>query len=49
MQIREKEHKKDMKQLEGVNYTRARRKEFLIEIHQSALTDYVMSKNYPID
>ena len=46
--MREKEHKKDVKQLEGVKYTRARRKS-LTEIHQSALTDHVMSKNHTID
>ena len=46
--MRERAHKKDMKQLEGVNI-RARRKESLIEIHQSVLTDHVMSKNHTID
>ena len=44
-QMREKEHKKDVKQLEEVKYTRARRKESLTEIHQSALIDQVVSKN----
>ena len=38
-----------MKQLEGVKYTRARRKESLTEIHQSALTDHVACKNHIID
>ena len=48
-EIREKEHKKDLKQLEGVKYTRARSKESLTDIHQSALTDHVASKNHTID
>ena len=47
--MRQNEHKKDLKQLEGVKYTRARRKESLTEIHQSALTDHVMSKNHTIN
>ena len=38
-EVKQKEHKKDLKQLEVVKYTRARRKESLTEIHQSALTD----------
>ena len=38
-----------MKQLEGVNYTRARRKESLTEIHQLALMDHVASMNHTID
>ena len=37
-----------MEQL-GVKYTRARRKESLTEIHQSALTDHFTSKNHIID
>ena len=37
-----------MEQL-GVKYTTARKKESLLDIHQSALTDNVMSKNYTID
>ena len=48
-EMREKEHKKDVKQLEEVKYSRARRKESLTEIHQSALTDHVVSKNHTID
>ena len=47
--IRQKEHKKDMEQLEGVKYTRARWKESLMESHQLALTDHVVSKNHMID
>ena len=46
-EMREKEHMKDLKQLEEVNCTR--RKEFFKEIHQSALTDHVASKNHTID
>ena len=47
--MRQKEHEKDLKQLEGVKYTRARKKESLIEIHQLALTDHVANKNHMID
>ena len=47
--MREEEHKKDLNQLEGMKYTRARRKESLTEIHQSVLTDHVVSKNHTID
>ena len=47
--MRPKEHKKDLKQLEGVTYTRARRKESLTEIHKSTLMDHVVSKNHTID
>ena len=32
-----------------MKYTRARRKESLMEIHQSVLMDYVTSKNHTID
>ena len=45
---KQKEHKNDMEQLEGVKYTTARRKESLLEIHQSTLTDHVVSKNHNI-
>ena len=48
-EMRERAHKKDVKQLEGVKYTRRRRKESLMNIHQSVLTDHVASKNYTID
>ena len=48
-EIREKEHKKELKQLERVKYIRARRKESLMEIHQLALTDHVASKNHTLD
>ena len=47
--MREKEHTKDLKQPEEVKYTRARRNESLTEIHQSALTDHVASKNHTIN
>ena len=39
--VREKEHMKDVKQLEVVNYTRAKKRELQTEHHQSALTDCV--------
>ena len=49
VEVRQKEHKKDLKQLEGVKYTRGKRKESLTEIHQSALMDDVASKNHTIN
>ena len=48
-EMRQKEHKKDLKQLEGVKYTRARRKESITDIHQSALMDHIDRKNHTID
>ena len=48
-EVRQKEHKQALKQLEGVKYTKARRKKSLTEIHQSALTDHIASKNHMID
>ena len=47
--LREKEYKKDLKQLEGMTYTRARLKESHMEIHQLAPTDHGASKNHMID
>ena len=47
--MRQKEHKKNLKQVEGVKYARARRKEFLTAIHQSVLTDHVASNKHTID
>ena len=47
-EMRQKKHK-DLKQLEGVKYSRERRKDSLTEIHQSVLTSHVMSKNHMID
>ena len=49
VEMTQKEHKKDVKQLEGVNYTRERRKESLIEINQLALTDHITNKNHTIN
>ena len=40
---------KDLNQLEGIKYTRARRKESLTEIHQLAQADDVASKNHTIN
>ena len=40
---------KDVKQLEGVNYTRAKNRESQTEHHQSALTDHVAVCNHAID
>ena len=48
-EMRQKEYKRDMKQLERLKNTRTRRKEFLTAIHQLALTDHGMSKNHTID
>ena len=48
-EMRLKEHKKDLKQLEVVKSTLARRKESSTEIHPSALTDHIASKNHMID
>ena len=47
--VREKEHKKDVEQLEGVKYTRSQRKSSLAEQHQSALTDHAAQTNHTID
>ena len=51
--MREKEHihvvMKDAKQLEGVNYTRAKKRESQTEHHQSALADHVAVCNHTID
>ena len=43
------EHKKDMDQLEGVKYTRARRTSSLMEIHQLVLTDHFVYNNHTIN
>ena len=48
-EMRQKEHKQDLKQLEGVKYTRARGKESLTEIHQLALMDNIASNNHTIN
>ena len=47
--MKQKEHKKDLKQLEGVKYTRTRRQGSLTESHWSALMDHVASKNHTIN
>ena len=47
--MRQKEHTKDLKQLEVIKYTRARRKESFVEIHKSALTDHITSKNHTVN
>ena len=47
--VRENEHTKDAKQLEGLNYTRATKRESQTEHHQSALTDHVVVCNHTID
>ena len=47
--VREKEHMKDAKLLEGVNYTRAKKRESQTEHHQSALTDHVAVCMHNID
>ena len=40
---------KDVKQLEGVNYTRANKRELQTEHHKSALTDHVAVCNHAIN
>ena len=47
--MRKKEHMKDAKQLEGVNYTRAKKRELQTEHHQSAVTDHVAVCNHTIN
>ena len=47
--VRETKHRKDMEQLEGVKFTQARKKESLLEIHQSAFMDHASRENYTID
>ena len=47
--VREREHKKDVEQLEGVKYTRSQRKTSLAEQHQSALTDHAAQTNHTIN
>ena len=46
--VREKENMKDVKQLEGVNYTRARKRQSQTEYHQSVLTDHAAVYNHTI-
>ena len=47
--VREKEHIKDGKELDGQKYTRARKKDAVTEMHKSALTDHAAQCNYTID
>jgi len=47
--VREKEHIKDGKELEGQKYTRAKKKESVTELHKSALTDHAAQCNHVID
>ena len=47
--MREKEEMEGAKQLEMVNYTRAKKRESQTEHHQSALTDHVAVCNHTID
>ena len=46
--VREKEHMKDAKQLEGVNYTRAKKRESQTKHYQSVFTDHVAVCNHTI-
>ena len=48
-EVREKEHMKDAKQLEGVSFTRVKKGESQTEHHQSALTDHVAVCNNMIN
>ena len=47
--MREKEHMKDLKQLEGVNYIRAKKRESQTEHHQSELTEHAAVCNHAMD
>ena len=47
--VREKDHMMDVKQLEGVNYTRAKKRESQTKHHQSLLTDHTAVCNHTID
>ena len=46
--VREQEHMKDEKQLEGQSYTRAKMRQSQTEIHLSALTNHA-GQNHTID
>ena len=47
--VREMEHKGDIKTLEKNKYTRSRKKDSLMELHPSAITDHVAKENHTID
>ena len=43
--VREKEHHRNVRSLEEVKFTRARKKESVSDLHPSAITDYVAKNN----
>ena len=47
--VREKEHRRDVKTLEEKKYTRSRKKDSLMELHPSVITDHVAKENHTID
>ena len=47
--VREKEHQMDVRSLEEMKFTRARKKELVSELHPSAITDHVTRNNHTID
>ena len=47
--VKQKEHMKDVNQIEGVKFTRVRKKESQTKVHQSALIDHIGSWNHTVD
>ena len=47
--MREKEHQRDIRSLEEVKFTWARRKDLVSELHPSTITDHIARNNYIID
>ena len=47
--VREKEHQWDVRLLEEVKFTWARKKDSVSEVHPSAITDHVTKNNHTID
>ena len=43
-----KKHKRDVKTLEEKKYTSSRKKDPLMEVHPSAITDHVAKENHTI-
>ena len=48
-ELREMEYKRDVKKLDEKKYTRSRKKDSLMEVHRSAITDNVAKENHTID
>ena len=47
--VREKEHQRDVRSLEEVMFTQARKNDFVSEVHLSAITDHVARNNHTIN